>query len=173
VKEDPCHFILQPPQIHEHQHIDTCAVKSTSPTLSTLGLLHLCFNQLSLNHGAVLSACNSQLWRTARCVISVAPCASLFTSANFSAPAAFEDFLKTYKTSTVEASDALQGLNINDDELDEDYDFMDESGDEARSRRPDPKMKYMRMMQNVSDRSTSQVIIDLDDLAAVRCKEEA
>jgi DNA replication licensing factor MCM7 len=89
-------------------------------------------------------------------------------SANFQIPAAFEDFLKTYKTSTVEASDALSGLNLNDDELDEEYDFMDESGDESRPRRPDPKMKYMRMLQNVADRMTGQVIIDLDDLLAVR-----
>ncbi|KAF2671306.1 putative DNA replication licensing factor Mcm7 [Microthyrium microscopicum] len=81
--------------------------------------------------------------------------------------AAFEDFLKTYKTSTVETTDALGDLNLNDDDTDGDYDFMDESGDEAtRSRRPDPKLKYMRVLQNVADRATNQVVIDLDDLAA-------
>ena len=85
------------------------------------------------------------------------------------ASAAFEDFLKTYKTTAVEATDALQGLNLSDGDTDEEYDFMDESGDEAtRARRPDPKLKYMRMLQNISDRGVNQVMIDLDDLLAVR-----
>jgi DNA replication licensing factor MCM7 len=44
---------------------------------------------------------------------------------------------------------------------------MDESGDEAGGRRIDPKLKYMRMLQNVADRKVSQVLIELDDLAAV------
>jgi len=62
----------------------------------------------------------------------------------------------------------LSGLNLNDEELDEEYDFMDESGDETgRPRRPDPKLKYMRMLQNISDRGLNQILIELDDLAAV------
>ena len=44
---------------------------------------------------------------------------------------------------------------------------MDESGDETGGRRIDPKLKYMRMLQNVADRNLSQILIDLDDLAAV------
>lgn len=80
----------------------------------------------------------------------------------------FEDFLKTFKTTTTEATDALEDLTLNDDDLDEEYDFMDESGDEAaRSRRPDRKLKYLRALQNVADRMTNQITIDLDDLSAV------
>jgi hypothetical protein len=44
---------------------------------------------------------------------------------------------------------------------------MEESGDEVGPRRPNPKLKYMRILQNVADRSVSQIVIDLDDLAAV------
>lgn len=51
---------------------------------------------------------------------------------------------------------------------------MDESDDGAagqRSRRQghnrDPKKKYMQMLQDVADRVTSQITIDLDDLDAV------
>lgn len=51
---------------------------------------------------------------------------------------------------------------------------MDESDDGAagqRSRRQeqnrDPKKKYMQILQNVADRVTSQITIDLDDLDAV------
>jgi hypothetical protein len=45
---------------------------------------------------------------------------------------------------------------------------MDESGDESnRAARIHPKLKYMRMLQNVADRKISQVLIDLDDLTAV------
>jgi DNA replication licensing factor MCM7 len=80
--------------------------------------------------------------------------------------AAFEDFLKTFKTTTVEATDALQDLNLNDSDLDDEYDFMDESGHDTRPPRPDPKLKYMRMLQSISDRALNQVLIDLDDLAA-------
>jgi DNA replication licensing factor MCM7 len=84
-------------------------------------------------------------------------------------PAAFEDFLKTYKSTATEAADAFSRLNLEDDDLDEEYDFLDESGDETgRPRKGDPKLKYMRMLQQVADRVSNQVLIDLDDLAAVR-----
>jgi DNA replication licensing factor MCM7 len=83
--------------------------------------------------------------------------------------AAFEDFLKTYKTTSTDAVDALEDLNLDDDDLDDDYDFMDESSDETgRTRqRADPKLKYMRMLQQVADRTSSQVVIELDDVANV------
>jgi len=59
-------------------------------------------------------------------------------------------------------------LDLNDDDLDEEYDFLDESDEEAnRTRRINPKLKYMRMLQKVADRTESQVLINLDDLAAV------
>ena len=76
--------------------------------------------------------------------------------------------MKTYKSSSVETTDALNNLNLDDDDLDDDYDFMDESGDETNaSNRIHPKLKYMRMLQKVADRTISQVVIDLDDLSAV------
>jgi DNA replication licensing factor MCM7 len=76
--------------------------------------------------------------------------------------------LKTYKSSSTEATDALQGLRLNEDEFEEEYDFMDESGDETNQpRRIDPKLKYMRLLQNVADRVTAQITIDLDDLDTV------
>jgi hypothetical protein len=80
--------------------------------------------------------------------------------------AAFEDFLKTFKSSSTEAIEALERLNL-EDNLDEEYDFMDESGDETgRVRRADPKLKYSRVLQQVADRQTNHITIDLDDLAA-------
>lgn len=85
------------------------------------------------------------------------------------AVAAFEDFLRNYKSSSTEAADALEGLQIDGD--DEEYDFMDESDDAGpqRSRRPrDPKHKYMQLLQDVADRKTNQVLIELDDLDQVR-----
>ena len=60
-------------------------------------------------------------------------------------------------------------MNLEDDDLDEEYDFLDESGDETtRPRRADPKLKYMRMLQQVADRQSNQIVIDLEDVAAVR-----
>lgn len=40
----------------------------------------------------------------------------------------------------------------------------------ARSRRSDrhPKVKYLKSLQDVADRVTSQVLIELDDLDSVR-----
>ncbi|KAJ9668849.1 DNA replication licensing factor MCM7 [Coniosporium apollinis] len=83
--------------------------------------------------------------------------------------AAFEDFLKSYKSTTTEATDRLGNLNIDEDGLSDEYDFMDESDDGdagARSRRSDrhPKAKYLKSLQDVADRVTSQVLIELDDL---------
>jgi len=76
--------------------------------------------------------------------------------------------LKTFKSSSIEATDALQGLQINEEDFDEEYDFMDESGDETNQpQRIDPKLKYLRLLQHVADRTVSQITIDLDDLDAV------
>lgn len=85
------------------------------------------------------------------------------------AAAALEDFLRNYKSSSTEAADALEGLQIDGD--DEDYDFMDESDDTGpqRPRRSrDPKHKYMQLLQDVADRKANQVLIELDDLDQVR-----
>lgn len=87
--------------------------------------------------------------------------------------AQFEDFLQTFKSSSTEATEQLQDLNLGEDGQSDEYDFMDESDDGAegqRSRRQehnrDPKKKYMQMLQDVADRVTSQITIDLDDLDA-------
>jgi hypothetical protein len=83
--------------------------------------------------------------------------------------AAFEDFLKAFKSTTVETEDALNDLHINEDE----YDFMDDSDDNAAIRQPrtrnqQPKAKYMNVLQDVANRVKSQILIDLDDLDNVR-----
>ena len=92
---------------------------------------------------------------------------------------AFEDFLSSFKSSSsaseASATSALQGLNIDEDDLSDEYDFMDDaaeshdanqSGRRDRSRH-DPKKKYMEILQKVADRQTSEICIELDDLDAV------
>lgn len=90
--------------------------------------------------------------------------------------AAFEDFLRSYKSSSTEAEDALNGLNIEEDGDSDEYDFMEDAEDGTTTRRPQRsnrqqsrhgKVKYMQMLQDVADRVTSQVVIDLDDLDEV------
>lgn len=79
--------------------------------------------------------------------------------------AALEDFLRNYKSSSAEAAEALEGLQIDAD--DDEYDFMDESdghGPQRNSRSRNPKLKYMQLLQDVADRKTNQVTIELDDL---------
>ncbi|KKY24266.1 putative dna replication licensing factor cdc47 [Diplodia seriata] len=78
---------------------------------------------------------------------------------------AIEDFLRNYKSSSAEATDALEGLQLDGD--DDEYDFMDESDDNGpqRNRRArDPKHKYMQLLQHVADRKTNHVLVELDDL---------
>ncbi|TID27483.1 putative dna replication licensing factor cdc47 [Venturia nashicola] len=78
---------------------------------------------------------------------------------------AFEDFLKSFKSSTAEASDALEGLNLDQDG--EDYDFMDDAdapNTGTRGNQQAPKVKYMKLLQDVADRKVSDIVIELDDL---------
>ncbi|KZF26816.1 putative DNA replication licensing factor Mcm7 [Xylona heveae TC161] len=88
---------------------------------------------------------------------------------------AFEDFLKTFKSSSsateVSATNALQELHLEDDDLSDEYDFMDDVADgsgAARRRRDDksaePKLKYMKILQSLADRESSHITIELDDL---------
>jgi len=90
--------------------------------------------------------------------------------------AAFEDFLRTFKSSgTSEAANVLQDLNLDDEDgTSEEYDFMDDvEGDEtARTRRReqrsrDPKTKYMDLLQDVADRKRPHITIELDDVDMV------
>jgi DNA replication licensing factor MCM7 len=88
---------------------------------------------------------------------------------------AFEGFLENFKTAA-EASitHALGGMNIDEDDLSDDYDFMDEDDDEGQNARRQtraqaqlPKLKYLELLQKVSDRYEEEITIDLDDLEEV------
>ncbi|KAK5107813.1 hypothetical protein LTR62_000627 [Meristemomyces frigidus] len=78
--------------------------------------------------------------------------------------AAFEDFLRNFKSSTTETEDALDGLNLDGDS--DEYDFMDDADNAVQGQRRNTrsKTKYMNILQDVSERNRSQVLIDLDDL---------
>lgn len=84
--------------------------------------------------------------------------------------------MRNFKSSgTTEAADALGELNLDGDDLDEEYDFMDDAdnGAEARqSRANKSKAKYMNLLQDISDRTKSHITIELDDLDTV-CARQA
>lgn len=91
-------------------------------------------------------------------------------------PAAFEDFLQNFKTSpTTSISHALGGMNIDEDDLSDEYDFMDEDDEGQDGRRrtrsqaqtKTPKLKYMDLLHKIADRQEEEVTIDLDDVEAV------
>jgi DNA replication licensing factor MCM7 len=80
------------------------------------------------------------------------------------------DFLQNFKSSSTEAAEQLEGLNINGDGDSDEYDMVDDADDpapnpQARNRRS--KAKYMNMLQDIADRARTEVIIDLNDLEAV------
>lgn len=95
--------------------------------------------------------------------------------------AAFEDFLKSFKSTAVteaDARDALSNLNMDDD--DEEVEMNDtpgrrttrSGGARARPRRPkaaapELKIKYMVQLQEVSNRERDSVTLELDDLREV------
>ena len=89
---------------------------------------------------------------------------------------AFKDFLENYKSfdTATEASDAIGNLNLGEDGLSDEYDFMDDAVDgdpqaATRSRRRgEAKRKYMTVLQDVADRKKAEITIDLDDLDEVR-----
>ncbi|KAI1779557.1 DNA replication licensing factor mcm7 [Hypoxylon cercidicola] len=86
--------------------------------------------------------------------------------------AAFESFLENFKTSPTQSiTHAIGQINIDEDDLSDEYDFMDED-DEAQERRRRekaasklPKHKYADAMQKLADRTIDEVLIELDDLA--------
>ncbi|KAK3114125.1 DNA replication licensing factor MCM7 [Teratosphaeriaceae sp. CCFEE 6253] len=79
-------------------------------------------------------------------------------------PAAFEDFLRSFKSSASETEDALDELNLDGDS--DEYDFMDDADAGAQRKRTATRSetKYMNMLQDIAERSKSQVLVDLDDL---------
>lgn len=94
-------------------------------------------------------------------------------TANQQCKAAFEDFLTNYKTTASDsdqlAAEALQDLNLDEDGLSDEYDFMDEVGNGKEPRQRDgqfsqPRKKYMDLLQKVANRQADQVTIELDDL---------
>jgi DNA replication licensing factor MCM7 len=85
---------------------------------------------------------------------------------------AFQSFLEkfeTSKTSSESAAEAIDGLHLDGDHTSDEYDFMDDVGDDTRSRsRRRPKRKYMDMLQEVANRERQNIVVELDDLKEVR-----
>ncbi|OKL60884.1 DNA replication licensing factor mcm7 [Talaromyces atroroseus] len=81
---------------------------------------------------------------------------------------AFKDFLKHFKTfesaSEAAATEAIQGLRIDGDRSEDEYDFMDDVDTEQGRRRRDPKTKYMQVLQDIANRDSNNILIELDDL---------
>ncbi len=88
--------------------------------------------------------------------------------------AAFEDFLENFKTSPEQSiTHAIGQISIDEDELSDDYDFMDQDDEAHEQRRKErtaakqPTHKYVDLMQKLSNRAVDEVLIELDDVAAV------
>ncbi|KAI2633811.1 DNA replication licensing factor mcm7 [Hypomontagnella submonticulosa] len=86
--------------------------------------------------------------------------------------AAFENFLEQFKTSPEETLTYRIGqIQIDEDDLSDEYDFMDEDDEEHERRRKEkaaarmPKHKYADIMQKLADRAIDEVLIELDDVA--------
>lgn len=89
----------------------------------------------------------------------------------------FKDFLQHFKTlqssSEAAATEAMEDLNIDGNRTSDEYDFMDDvdDGEGAQTRgarrRREPKLKYMQILQDVSNRDSANIVIELDDLDVV------
>lgn len=95
------------------------------------------------------------------------------TRANWSV-GALESFLKEYKTSPEQTlATALGDVTIDEDDLSDEYDFMDEDEQGGERRRQErqqkrvPQYKYKDELQKLANRTSDEIIIDLDDLVAV------
>ncbi|KAB5579954.1 MCM2/3/5 family-domain-containing protein [Coniochaeta sp. 2T2.1] len=85
---------------------------------------------------------------------------------------AFENFLSEFKTSPEkQLTEALSNIDIDADDLSDEYDFMDDDDDAQVRRRQQktqsrlPQHKYKDVLQKLADRQADEVVIDLDDLA--------
>jgi DNA replication licensing factor MCM7 len=83
-------------------------------------------------------------------------------------------FKESASASETAATSALENLNINEDDISDDYDFMEDAEDESNgtrrgrgARNRDPKKKYMEILQKIADRQLSEICIELDDLDTV------
>ncbi|KIH90858.1 minichromosome maintenance protein 7 (cell division control protein 47) [Sporothrix brasiliensis 5110] len=86
--------------------------------------------------------------------------------------AAFKDFLTNYKTTPEHAiTHALGNINIDDDDLSDEYEFVDETDEAAERRarekaaRRKPTHKYRDLLQKLADRQVDEVTVDLDDVS--------
>ncbi|KAF2707140.1 DNA replication licensing factor CDC47 [Pleomassaria siparia CBS 279.74] len=81
---------------------------------------------------------------------------------------ALVDFLQSFKSSSTEAAEQLESLNINGDGDSDEYDMVDDTDDPAADTRRtrNSKVKYMQMLQDVADRVKTEILIDLNDLEA-------
>ena len=81
--------------------------------------------------------------------------------------------MSDFKTSPQETiTHALGNITIDEDDLSDEYDFMDEDDNAQQRRRREkpqkevPRHKYRDMLQDLADRNLSEVVVDLDDLAS-------
>ncbi|EJP70303.1 MCM2/3/5 family protein [Beauveria bassiana ARSEF 2860] len=86
---------------------------------------------------------------------------------------AFEVFLKDFKTTPEHTiTTAMGNITIDEDDLSDEYDFMDDDDESGERRRRDrehrraPHYKYQEIMQKLANRTQEEIVIDLDDLAA-------
>lgn len=92
-------------------------------------------------------------------------------------PAAFEDFLTGYKSTTPVIEDpsiALQDLRLEQDgdNTSDEYDFMEDVAaakekHPSRTQTAGANRKYMDQLQQVVDRKRTELLIELDDLENV------
>jgi DNA replication licensing factor MCM7 len=83
--------------------------------------------------------------------------------------------LKDFKTSPEQTlATALGGITIEEDDLSDEYDFMDEDEEATQRRQQEkesrrtPQLKYRNMLQKLANREIEEITIELDDLAEVR-----
>ncbi|KAG8165019.1 hypothetical protein KVR01_005294 [Diaporthe batatas] len=84
----------------------------------------------------------------------------------------FKTFLEDFKASPADSiAHALGGMNIEEEDLDDEYDFMDEDDEDEQRRRQEranrkkPYHKYKDLMQQLANRDIDEVLIELDDIA--------
>lgn len=83
--------------------------------------------------------------------------------------------MHNYKTAKrTNTSDGMLDIEIDDDDFSDDYDFADSDDEAAETRRiarqqaRKPVVKYLDLLQKVSNRLEDEITIELDDLAQVR-----
>ena len=79
--------------------------------------------------------------------------------------------LQHFKTKSTDATEQLESLRINGELEDDEYDMIDDSDDPAPERSQQhstSKSKYSNILQEVADRTRTNIVIDLDDLEEVQ-----